>query len=145
MLAFGAVGVVVAPAVAWAGCADDGPWVRAFVDGNTVTVLRALGATLLIEVPFVALWYPRQRLRLAGVAFLANTFTNLTLNVVLPRIALLRGRHVIVGEILAVVIEALAYAATARPRDVGKALVVSAVGNALSFELGGRVARLLFG
>ena len=106
--------------------------------------LRALGVTLLLEVPFVALCYPRQRLRLAGVALLANTLTNLTLNVGLPAIPALRGNHVLVGEILAVVVEALAYAAAARPRDIGKALGL-AVGNALSYELGGSLARLLFG
>jgi hypothetical protein len=105
--------------------------------------LVALLVTLLLEVPLVALLYPGQRSRLAVVALLANAFTNLTLNVVLPAVPILRGNHVIVGEILAVVVEALAYAAASRPRDLGRALAVSGLANALSFGAGGAVAALL--
>jgi hypothetical protein len=105
--------------------------------------LYALGLTLALEVPFVALCYPRQRLRLAVVALLSNALTNLTLNLVLPSIPAFQGSHVVIGEILAVVLEALAYTATAQPRNVGKAIMVSAVGNALSYELGGSMLSLL--
>jgi hypothetical protein len=106
-------------------------------------ILVALFVTLLLEVPLVALAYPRQRARMALVAVVANTFTNLTLNVVLPQVSLVRGHHVLVGEILAVAVEAIAYAAASRPRDVGRALVVSGVANALSFGVGPAVAALV--
>jgi hypothetical protein len=106
-------------------------------------VVRALAATLLVEVPVVALAYPRQRARMAAVAVVANTFTNLVLNVVLPAIPLFRPHSVLIGEAFALVVEALAYAAAARPRALGRALLVSGIGNALSFELGGVVAALL--
>jgi hypothetical protein len=106
-------------------------------------VARALAATLLVEVPIVVVAYPRQRARLALVAIAANTFTNLVLNVVLPAIPLIRSHHVLYGEAFALIVEALAYAAAARPRAFGRALLVSGISNALSFELGGVVAGLL--
>ena len=105
--------------------------------------LVALLVTLVLEVPLVALLFPGQRARLAVVALVANAFTNLTLNVVLPAVPLLRGNHVLVGEILAVVVEALAYAAASRPRDVGRAFAVAGLTNALSFGAGGAMAALL--
>ena len=103
-----------------------------------------MGATLILEVPVVALCYPRQRVRMALVALVANTFTNLVLNVVLSATPVLKEHYLLIGEILAVVIEALAYAAAGRPRDFGRALAVSGLGNALSYELGGAVAAFMF-
>jgi hypothetical protein len=103
-------------------------------------VLRALVATLLIEVPIVALGFPKRRLRLILVAIAANTLTNLTLNLLLPAIPFLRPHRLLLGETLAVVVEALAYVVAAGPGSFGRALVVSGIGNALSFELGGFVA-----
>lgn len=96
----------------------------------------ALAITLAVEVPLVAALYPGQRLRLAGVAVLANAATNLTLNLGLPRVPTLAGRHVIPGEMLAVVAEAAAYAWTSRPRDLPRALFVSSLANAASFGVG---------
>jgi len=104
---------------------------------------RALVVTLLIEVPVVALGFPNQRRRMVLVALVANTLTNLTLNLVLPSIRAIRGHHVLVGEALALVVETLAYAIAGRPGALGRALVVSGVANALSYELGGVVAALL--
>jgi hypothetical protein len=106
-------------------------------------VLAALGVTLLLELPVVAAAYPGQRARLTAVALVANTCTNLTLNVVLPLWPLLRGHHVLAGEVLAVVVEAAALAAASRPRDVGRALLVSGLGNALSYGAGGAVLAML--
>jgi hypothetical protein len=106
-------------------------------------VARALAATLLVEVPIVALAFPRQRARMAAVALVANTFTNLVLNVVLPAIPVFRPHSVLIGEVLALIVEALAYAAAARPPAFGRALLVSGIANAISFELGGVVAALL--
>ena len=99
--------------------------------------LAALVVTLLLELPIVAAAYPGQRVRLTAVALVANTFTNLTLNVLLPRWPLVRGHYILVGEILAVVMEAAALAVASRPRDTGRALVVSGLGNALSYGAGG--------
>jgi hypothetical protein len=104
---------------------------------------RALTATLLIEVPVVAFGFPRQRKRLVLIALVANTFTNLTLNLVLPSIQAIRGHHVLVGEALALMVETLAYAIAAGPGMVARALIVSGLANALSYELGGVVAALL--
>lgn len=106
-------------------------------------VVRALCATLLVEVPIVALGFPRQRSRLVVVAIMANTFTNLILNLVLPAIPLFQPHRILIGEAFALVFEALAYAAAARPPALGRALLVSGIGNALSFELGGVVAALI--
>ena len=105
--------------------------------------LAALVVTLLLEIPIVAAAYPGQRVRLTAVALVANTFTNLTLNVLLPRWPLGRGHYILVGEILAVVMEAAALAVASRPRDTGRALVVSGLGNALSYGAGGAVLALL--
>lgn len=96
----------------------------------------ALLVTLAIEVPLVAALFPGQRLRMACVAVAANVATNLTLNLVLPRIAALRGHYLIPGEILAVVAEAAAYALASRPRDVPRSLLASSLANALSFGAG---------
>ncbi len=51
----------------------------------------------------------------------------------------------LVGEILAVVVEALAYTAASRPRDAGRALAVAGLTNALSFGAGGALAALVLG
>jgi hypothetical protein len=96
----------------------------------------ALVVTLIVEVPVVAALYPRQRRKMASVAVVANIATNLTLNLLLPHLEVLRGRHLLPGEIMAVVVEAAAYAIASRPRDVPRALVASSLANALSFGLG---------
>lgn len=105
--------------------------------------LRALAATLILELPVVALSFPGQRGRLTLVALIANVGTNLTLNVLLPGAPGLGGHHVLVGEALAVVGEALAYAAASRPHDLGRSFIVSGASNALSYELGGLIAAWL--
>ncbi len=94
----------------------------------------ALAVTLGIEVPLVAALFPGRRLRMAAVAAVANVVTNLTLNLLLPRVPVLQGRHVLPGEILAVVAEAAAYAAASR--DLPRSLLASSVANALSFGAG---------
>jgi len=106
-------------------------------------VLVALVVTLVLEVPLVAAFYPGQRKRMAVVALVANVCTNLTLNVLLPAVPPLRGYHVLVGEILAVLVEWAAYAAASRPRDAGRALAVSGLANALSYGVGPVAALVL--
>ena len=96
----------------------------------------ALAVTLAIEVPLVAALFPGQRLKLAGVALAANVCTNLTLNLVLPHVPWLHGRHLLPGEVLAVVAETAAYTLASRPRDFPRALLASSLANALSFSAG---------
>jgi hypothetical protein len=62
--------------------------------------------------------------------------TNLTLNLVLPRLSYLRGHYLVPGEVMAVAVEATAYALASRPRDFARGLMVSSLANALSFSLG---------
>jgi hypothetical protein len=76
---------------------------------------------------------------MATVALFANIATNLFLNGGLPMIPVLRAHRMMIGEALALIAEAVAYALAARPRDWGRAMVVSAIANAMSFELGGLV------
>jgi hypothetical protein len=104
--------------------------------------LRALVVTLVIEVPIVAALFPRQRSRMAAIALVANTVTNLTLNVGLPHVGVHGTPRILVGESAALVVEALAYALLSRPREVGRAIIASAIGNGLSFTLGGVFVQL---
>jgi hypothetical protein len=103
----------------------------------TSAALGALLVTLWLEVPIVALCFPGQRWRMGLVALFANAGTNLLLNVWLPRWSVLHGQYLLPGEALAVVLEALAYTLASRPRELGRALAVSAFSNAVSFEFGG--------
>ena len=97
--------------------------------------LLALGLTLGSEVPIVAALYPGQRARLAIVAALMTTVTHLILHFALPR-WLPAAQVLLPGEALALFGEAAAYAAFSRPRDLGRALLASALANAASFGLG---------
>ena len=93
--------------------------------------LIALAVTLVIEVPLVAALYRGERVRLAVAAVVANAATNLALNLVLAP----RG-HLVLGEVLAVVVEALTYAVASRRGDLPWAIWVSAGANLASFTLG---------
>ena len=105
---------------------------------------RALAVTLLLEVPIAAALFPKQRLRIAGVAFVANTATNLFLNVGLPWLGVRGQTRILVGEIVALALEALAYALLSRPRQPARAVVASGLGNLVSFALGPALAGFLF-
>jgi hypothetical protein len=94
----------------------------------------ALLVTLAIEVPLATVLFPGQRAKMAAVAAIMNVATNVTLNVWLPRVALLRGGHVLPGELLALVAEAAVYALASR--DLPRSLVAAGLGNALSFAAG---------
>ncbi len=108
-----------------------------------MTALHALAATLLIEVPITAALFPKQRSRMALVALVANTATNLALNVGLPWLGVQGATRLLVGEASALVLEAAAYARFSRPRSIERAIVASALGNLTSFTLGGALVRLL--
>lgn len=101
----------------------------------TLPVLTALVVTLAVEVPIVALVFRREAGRMAVVAAVATAATNLAMNV------LLFGRvpylvYLGVGEVGATLLEAGAYFAASRERDLGRALVASALANAASFAAG---------
>jgi hypothetical protein len=110
----------------------------------TTGAFHALLVTLLVEVPIVAALFPRQRLRMASVALVMNTATNLLLNVGLPYLGARGSTRIVVGELLALVLEAMAYALLSRPRHVARAIVASALGNLTSFTLGPALARVLW-
>lgn len=97
--------------------------------------MLALALTLGVEVPIVAALYPGQRARLAVIAAFASTATHLTLHFALPRLVP-AAQVMLLGEALALLGEALAYGVLSRPRDLGRALVASALANAASFGLG---------
>lgn len=98
--------------------------------------------TLLIEVPFLALWGLRDRFALT-VTVCANVLTNLSLNLIL---ALLQPKTVLplaVGEISVVLAE---YAIYARAFGRGRRLfLLTLAANCLSFGLGLLIMPLLPG
>jgi hypothetical protein len=96
----------------------------------------AWAVTVLTEAPCVAAVYPGERWKMAGVCALATSATNLAMNLLLPRWLGVGLTFLLVGELGALVIEALVYAIVRRPRDVGRALVASALANGASFALG---------
>jgi hypothetical protein len=103
---------------------------------TVVPYLSALGLTIAVEVPAVAIFYPGQRLRLGGCCCLVTTLTHMALFLVLFRYVPLTTVTVLLGESGALLLEASAYAVVSRPRDFPRALMASAAANALSFGLG---------
>jgi hypothetical protein len=102
----------------------------------------ALGITLALEVPIVAAFYGGQRARLAAAAVVANVGTNVAMNVLLVRSS--RDSYdttLLAGEAVALLLEAVVYAAVDRKHDLVKALTASAAANLASFGAG----LLLFG
>lgn len=98
-------------------------------------VITAWLVTVAIEAPIVAIIYKNQRGRMALASALATSATNLTMNLVLFRL-LSRDNYLLVGELGALVLEALVYWLVARPKDLPRALVASAVANTASYMLG---------
>jgi hypothetical protein len=100
------------------------------------TYLFALGVTLVVEMLIVAALFRGQRIRMVLVCALATTATHLSMHFVLPQFFSTHRYVVIVGEALALVVEALAYGALAHPRDWPRALIVSALANSASYGAG---------
>ena len=96
----------------------------------------ACAVTVAIECPIVAAVFPGQRLRMAAVCAVATAATNLFMNLLLRRWLGAGLTHLLVGELSALVLEALAYVIFCRPREVGRALVASALANGASFSAG---------
>jgi hypothetical protein len=97
----------------------------------------ALAITLAIEVPIVAAFYRGQRARLALAAVLANLATNLAMNMVIVRGS--RAAYdetLLVGEAVALLLEAAVYAAVDRKHDLVTGFTASAAANLASFGAG---------
>jgi phytoene dehydrogenase-like protein len=98
--------------------------------------LLALAITLAVEVPIVALLFPGQRRRMAGVAAAATTATHLFMHFALPPLLATWRGWLVTGELVALLAEAAAYALLSRPRDPARALAASALANAASYGVG---------
>ncbi|MGA2450310.1 MAG: hypothetical protein ABTD50_16675 [Polyangiaceae bacterium] len=99
-------------------------------------VWLALAITLAVEVPIVAVFYPRHRLRMILACVAANCLTNVSLNLVLLRAAYAYDSTLLAGESAALLFEALVYALVAPNREWSRALAASAAANLASFALG---------
>jgi len=98
--------------------------------------LLALSITLAVEVPIVATCFSGQRLRMAAVCAATTTCTHLAMHFILPRLVVSFGQFILVGALGALLVEAMVYWLASRPRDLGLALVASALANALSYGIG---------
>ncbi|HEU4382083.1 MAG TPA: hypothetical protein VFR85_01170 [Anaeromyxobacteraceae bacterium] len=89
---------------------------------------------LVVEVPIIAAFFPGRRLQLALTCAAVNGLTYLVLHWVL---GLLHwgSLPILVGEALATLAEAVAYAVASR--QPGRSFVASAVANLASFVVGG--------
>jgi hypothetical protein len=96
--------------------------------------LVALAVTLVLEVPIVAACFPGRRLRMAWTCALATTSTHLFMHFVMPRWLAGPQQVIVAGEVLALVAEAAVYAVAVR--ELGRALVASALANAASYGAG---------
>ena len=101
-----------------------------------VRIALALAITLAVEVPIVAALYRSERLRMAICCALATGATNLAMNGPWLRMAGSYADYLLVGEIAALGIEAVAYVAVSREHEIGRALLASALANAASFGAG---------
>ncbi|MEZ4225262.1 MAG: hypothetical protein R3B13_30200 [Polyangiaceae bacterium] len=99
-------------------------------------VLVALAVTLAVEIPVVALVYKGERVRMALACAGVTAATNLTMNTLLLRVAPSIESYLLIGEVGAVVLEAAAYVWISKSRDLGRALVASALANSLSYAAG---------
>src|SRR5262245_39250374 len=93
----------------------------------------ALGLTLAVEVPVVAAVFHSTRWRMAKIAAVVTTATHWSMHFVLPLLVESRATWLVAGEIGALVLEGAAYALLARPRDLGRGLLASALANGASF------------
>ncbi len=96
----------------------------------------ACAVTVAVECPIVAAVYPGRRLKMAFVCAVATAATNLAMNLLFRRWLGAGLDHLLVGELSALLLEALAYVLVCRPRDLGRALVASALANGASFSAG---------
>jgi len=96
----------------------------------------ALTVTLAVEMPIVALAYPRERARMALACALATSATNLAMNSWLLHEVSSYETYLLAGELGASALEALVYVVASARHDVARALIVSGLANAVSFIAG---------
>jgi len=102
----------------------------------TGRLLVALLVTLALEVPVVALCYPRERLRMGLGCLGATAVTNVAMNGLLLPVSPSYAFYLLVGETAALVLEATVYLALSRDHELGRAALASALANSLSFGAG---------
>ncbi len=95
-----------------------------------------MAITLGIEIPVVAGVFQGQRLRMALVCGVATTATHLAMHFILPPMVVSVDQFMLLGELGALAVEVLVYFLASRPRDIGRALVASALANGLSYGVG---------
>jgi len=91
---------------------------------------------MVLEVPTVAAFFRGERLRLAIACLLSTTATHVLLFQLLFRIVVPAAGWLVVGEVLALAVEATVYFWVSRRHDLARALMASAVANGLSFGFG---------
>jgi hypothetical protein len=97
-------------------------------------ILRALLVTILVEAPLVGLVY--RRLSMALVCAVTTGVTNFVMNRFLFRALRSAEQYVLIGELGAVVVEALIYFLVAREQGAARAIDASALANSASFVAG---------
>jgi hypothetical protein len=97
-------------------------------------ILRALLVTILVEAPLVGLVY--RRLAMALVCAVTTGVTNLVMNRFLFRAVRSAEQYILIGELGAVLIEALVYFLVARKHGAARAIAASALANSASFVAG---------
>jgi len=102
----------------------------------TAAYLLALAVTLAIEVPVVSLLHPGERMRMALACVGATAATHLIMHHLLPPLMPSYTTWLVVGELMATLVEAFIYWLVSRRHEPGRALVASALANALSFGAG---------
>lgn len=107
--------------------------------GLTQAARLALAVTVAVETPIVA-WLYRAPIgrpgRMAGTAAVLTAITNLVMNTVWLARAGSESAFLIGGELGATVIEALVYVVVDPRRDLGRAVLTSALANSASFAAG---------
>ena len=92
--------------------------------------------TLVVEAPIVALVFRRQQLRMGAICLVTTGLTNLVMNTAVRSWASSYDQYILIGELGALVVEALVYALTSNPRDVARAFLASALANTASYAAG---------
>ncbi len=96
----------------------------------------ALAITIGLEAPVIAFFFPGQRRRMVITCVVATCVTHSFMHFVLPRLVHTYDQWILIGEMAALLLEALAYWFFSRPRDLGRALIASAIANTLSYTAG---------
>ena len=108
-------------------------------------ILGICALCVALEVPVVAALYPGERLRMGLACALATAATNLFMNGLLPGLLASASAVLLIGEAMALVVEALVYFRVSKGRDWARALVASSLANASSYLVGMGILALIRG